>query len=198
MKSKDDVFINSVRQWFEKAVLGLNLCPFAFRPYKQGTIHFELSNARDDEGCLNDVYDWLLKMENDESIETMILIIPHHLAHFDDYNQFMALAELLLEQQGWEGTFQIASFHPDYCFDGAQYNDRANWTNRSPFPLLHLIREQSISSVIDSNADVDQVPHTNIKKLNSMDDAAMQEIFGRRFVDAETSQANPAGKKIPE
>jgi uncharacterized protein len=181
MKSTNDVFINSVRRWFEKAVLGLNLCPFAFRPYKQGTIHFELSHAVDDETCLTDLHNQLLKMEKDESIETMILIIPHHLTHFDDYIQFMALAELLLEQQEWEGIFQIASFHPDYCFEGAEPDDRANWTNRSPFPLLHLIREQSISDVIDSNADVEQVPHTNIKKLNSLDDATMREIFGRRF-----------------
>lgn len=189
MKSADAVYIQSVRQWFEKAVLGLNLCPFAFRPYRQGTIHFELSQARDDESCITDVYSNLLKMEKDDSIETMILIIPHHLAHFDDYNQFMALADLLLEQQGWEGIFQIASFHPDYCFDGSAPDDRENWTNRSPFPLLHLIRELSISRVIDSNADVEQVPHTNIKKLNSLDDAAMREIFGRRY---------QAHKKIPE
>ncbi len=195
MKSTDDVFINSVIQWFEKAVLGLNLCPFAFRPYKQGKIHFELSKAADDESCLTDVYDNLLKMEKDESIETMILIIPDHLTHFNDYNQFMALAELLLEQQGWEGVFQIASFHPDYCFEGSEADDRANWTNRSPFPLLHLIREQSISDVIDANANVEQVPHTNIKKLNSLDDAAMREIFGRRF---ESRISNSADKKIPE
>jgi uncharacterized protein len=195
MKSTDDVFINSVIQWFEKAVLGLNLCPFAFRPYKQGKIHFELSKAADDESCLTDVYDNLLKMEKDESIETMILIIPNHLTHFNDYNQFMALAELLLEQQGWEGVFQIASFHPDYCFEGSEADDRANWTNRSPFPLLHLIREQSISDVIDANANVEQVPHTNIKKLNSLDDAAMREIFGRRF---ESRISDSEDKKIPE
>ncbi len=191
MKSTDPVVINSVRRWFERAVLGLNLCPFALRPYRAGAIHFELTHALDDESCLTDLYLNLNRMESDESIETMILICPHHLSHFDDYNQFLALAELLLEQEGWAGTFQIASFHPDYCFDGALPDDRANWTNRSPFPLLHLIREKSISQIIDANANVDQIPHTNIEKLKALDDEAMCEIFGKHFEQAK-------GKKIPD
>lgn len=191
MKLTDQVFINSVRRWFEKAVLGLNLCPFAFKPYKEGAIHFELSHATDDESCLTDLYFYLNKMVQDESIETIILICPHHLIHFDEYNQFLALAELLLDQEGWAGVFQIASFHPDYCFEGVRQDDRANWTNRSPFPLLHLIREKSISRVIDSNANVEQVPHANIERLNSLDYDTMREIFGQRF-------EHTGDKKIPD
>ena len=181
MNSTDPVVLNSVRRWFEKAVLGLNLCPFASRPYREGSIHFALSHAIDDEACLGDLYTNLRKMEQDSAIETMIMICPHHLSCFEEYNQFLALAELLLEQQGWAGIFQIASFHPDYCFDGAQPEDRANWTNRSPFPLLHLIRESSISRIIDSNTNVEKIPQNNIEKLKALDFAAMREIFGHHF-----------------
>lgn len=181
MNPSDQIIYNSVRSWFEKAVLGLNLCPFAARPYKKGSIQFELSLADNDENCLIDLYLNLNRMDEQPEIETLVMICARHLVKFPDYNQFLTLAENLLEKEGWSGIYQVASFHPDYQFADCDPQDRANWTNRSPYPLLHLIREESISVAIDSHPDVDGIPEHNIDTLRSLSEDQMSHIFGNRY-----------------
>ena len=181
MKKTDQEIIDSVRNWFEKAVLGLSLCPFAAKPYKQGSISFKLSKAIDDESCLIDLFLNLQKLDQQPEIETLVLIIPGHFKIFTDYNQFLNLVDSLLEKQGWAGIYQVASFHPDYVFAGCDEDDRANWTNRSPYPLLHLIREDSISKAVEFYPDIDEVPHRNEEVLNSLSEAEMKEIFGKGY-----------------
>ena len=177
MKKTDQIIIDSVINWFEKSVLGLNLCPFAARPYSEGSISVELSHANDDESCLVDVSLMLNRLEQHAKIETLVLIIPEHLHLFDDYNQFLNLADELLYQQGWQGVIQIASFHPDYVFANCDIDDRSNWTNRSPYPLLHFIRESSISKAVQHYPDVDNIPRRNIELLRSLSDEEMKQIF---------------------
>ena len=177
MNQPDSAIIKSVQSWFEQTVLGLNLCPFAHKPHKQGSIRFELSHAGSDETCLGDIYRNLLKLDQHPEIETLVLICADYLDNFDDYNQFLNLADQLLEQQGWEGEYQIASFHPDYCFAGCDTDDRANWTNRSPYPLFHLIREQSISRAKATHPDVQGIPQTNIETLEKLSDGEMKRLF---------------------
>lgn len=189
----DRLIHDSVRHWFEKAVLGLNLCPFAHRPYQQGTIHFELSHATNDESCLTDLYHNLQKMDQDETVETIILICADHLQRFEDYNDFLYLVDQLLEQQGWDGDYQVASFHPDYHFADTMADDRSNWTNRSPYPLLHLIRQESISKVAARVDDLDQVPVRNVRTMLALDDEQMLDIFGERY-----RLKLSKDKKIPE
>ena len=126
MRPTDQVIVNSVIAWFVNAVLGLNLCPFALRPYRNGAVRFEVTHASDDVTCLSDLYLALARLDRDPSIETLVLICPDFLAQFSDYNQFLTLAELLLEQEGWQGVYQIASFHPDYRFSGTRADDRSN------------------------------------------------------------------------
>lgn len=181
MSPADQIVVNSVRQWFEKAVLGLNLCPFAAHPYRQGAIQFELSHAKNDVDSLTDLYLNLNRLDQQPQIETLVLICADHLIKFSDYNQFLALAEALVEQEGWSGIYQVASFHPDYQFSGSDKHDRANWTNRSPYPLLHLIREDSISLAVESHADINEIPKTNIKTLDGLSDAQMRDVFGQRY-----------------
>ena len=180
MKKEDLVIIDSVINWFEKAVLGLNLCPFAAKPYKQGSICFELSKSIDDESCLIDLFLNLQKLDQQPEIETLVLIIPRHFKSFTDYNQFLTLADNLLDKQGWGGIYQVASFHPDYIFADSDIKDRANWTNRSPYPLLHLIRENSISKAVDKHPDIDNIPRRNAEVLRSLNEIEMREIFGER------------------
>ena len=177
MKEVDQIVVDSVISWFEDSVLGLNLCPFAAKPYRQGSIHFELSDASDDESCLIDLLLMLNKLVQQADIETLVLIIPQHFTSFTDYNDFLNLADELLEQQDWLGIFQIASFHPDYIFADSDINDQANWTNRSPYPLLHLIRESSIDKAIESHPAIDEIPERNINLLRSMNDKELKEIF---------------------
>jgi len=177
MNKTHQVIINSVVQWFEKAVLGLNLCPFAAKPYRQNAIRFELSTADSDESCLSDLFIQLDRLERHPEIETLVIICAQHLSDFDDYNQFLQLVDQLLVQEGWEGVYQVASFHPDYCFADCEPDDRANWTNRSPYPLLHLIREESITRAVNSHPDCDAIPERNIQKINELSDAQMKQIF---------------------
>lgn len=183
MKSSDEVALNSVRRWFEKAVLGLNLCPFAARPYQQDSILFELSSAINDEQCLSDIYLNCRKLDQNSEIETILLVCPHHLSRFVDYNQFLTLAELLLEQEGWQGVYQIASFHPDYRFADTEHDERSNWTNRTPFPVFHLIREASLGAALENFPKVEQVPERNIQKLHSLSPQQMRAIYGGQFKD---------------
>lgn len=188
MKLKDPVIMHSVIDWFEKAVLGLNLCPFAAAPYKQGAIEFRICHAEKDESCLTDLFLNLTLLDQNPDIETLVMICPNHLMQFTDYNQFLTLAENLLEQEGWGGKYQIASFHPDYRFADTQKDDRENWTNRSPFPLLHLIREASISRAVAASRCIDEIPESNIQTLRKLKEKDLVKIFGYRFQH----------KKIPE
>jgi hypothetical protein len=177
MKVVDKIAVQSVVRWFEQAVLGLNLCPFASRPYEANAIEFEISLANNDEHCLIDLFLNLQRLDQEPDVETIVLIFPHHLVHFEDYNQFLSLADNLLENEGWEGTYQIASFHPDYQFEGTSAQDRANWTNRSPYPILHLLREASISRFSNSAAGRHDIPERNIQTLETLSDQNMKRIF---------------------
>lgn len=179
MKVADKVAVHSVKRWFEKAVLGLNLCPFAARPYQSDAIEFELSHAQNDDHCLIDLYLNMYRLDQQPDIETIVLICPYHLTQFSHYNQFLSLAENLVEQEGWAGIYQIASFHPDYRFEGSEQHDRGNWTNRSPYPLLHLLREGSISLAVESYQNINAVPERNIKTLDNLNDDEMRTIFGK-------------------
>ncbi len=181
MKASEQVIVDSVIRWFEQAVLGLNLCPFAHRPYQQSRIHFELTVARDDSSCLSDLYLYLRELDQHPEIETLIMICPYHLEHFADYNQFLSLADQLLDQEGWSGVYQIASFHPDYQFADAPAADKANWTNRSPYPLFHLIRESMVTEALQSHPDPQSIPERNIDTLRKLNDDRMKQIFGARY-----------------
>ncbi len=172
-----EIALQSVQRWFEQAVLGLNLCPFAHKPQHEGRIEFIVSDADSDEACLSELYLNCLKLDQHTEIETLVMICARHLSHFEAYNRFLDLADGLLIQEGWEGIYQLASFHPDYVFTDTQPDARANWTNRSPYPLLHLIREESVTRAVEAHPDVDSIPQTNIKMLNQLSESRMQQIF---------------------
>lgn len=171
---------DTIRQWFENAVLGLGLCPFAGEPWREGRVRIAVTQASTEDALVEDLHNELTQLaEADPSkLETTILGVPHFLQDFDDYNQFLNLADAVIEEFGWTGRFQIASFHPDYQFAETQPDDVANLTNRSPYPLLHLLRESSISKAVDSHPDVGQIPNDNIATLESLSDERRQQIFG--------------------
>ena len=147
------------RAWVERAVIGLQLCPFARAPQVRGQVRYVVSAARDPEALLTDLVEELkhLVAEPAERIETTLLIHPQVLADFADYNQFLAVADGSLAALGLEGVIQIASFHPDYRFAGTAPSDVANATNRSPYPTLHLLREASIEHALASFAQPETI-----------------------------------------
>lgn len=175
--SKPSNIIPQVKDWLEQAVIGLGLCPFAMSVWQEGRIHFEVSSADSDELLLIDLHRECLRLAERLDIETTLLILPHHLSLFIDFNQFLDLAEALLEQYNWSGIFQIAHFHPEYQFAGTTCESRENWTNRSPFPILQLLRESSLSKAISSHPSIADVPAANVKRLTDLDDEIFQQIF---------------------
>ena len=154
--------LQHVRRWLEEVVIELNLCPFAKRELNNERIRFTLSDARDEESLLADLQHELDYLKSHAEIETSLLVHPQVLQGFSEYNQFLDLADALLESLDLIGVLQIASFHPDYQFAETAFDDVENYTNRSPYPLLHILREESLSRAVDSHPDVGQIPQDNI------------------------------------
>ena len=160
--------IKPVQQWLENIVIGLNLCPFAKREWTKNRIRFTVSDANSEERLLENLNSELELIFGDDSIETTLLIVPELLQDFYDFNQFLDLADRLIEQMDFTGIFQIASFHPNYQFDGTEPDDVDNYTNRSPFPILHILREESLEKAIANYPDADKIPERNIALLREM------------------------------
>ena len=171
--------IELVRRWVEEAVLGLGLCPFAGEPWHAGQVRLIVSEAASEQQLLDDLCIEIATLDETEPevLETTLLIIPNLLRRFEDYNQFLDLADELGDTHGWAGRFQIASFHPDYQFEGTKSGDPENLTNRSPYPLLHVLRESTVSRALEEHPNPDQIPSTNIATLRALNDERRKEIF---------------------
>ena len=159
--------IEATRQWIFNTVIGLNLCPFAQRVFNGEKIRYVVSEASDDESLLADLVKELnLLLETPvEEIETTLLIHPQVFQDFLDFNDFLGLLEPLLEDLQLEGIIQIASFHPQYQFAGTQPDAAENGTNRSPYPMLHLLREDSITALGMSEEELMEIPLRNIATM---------------------------------
>lgn len=157
-----------VRRWVCSVVIDLNLCPFARRELDNDRVRFSVTDEDSQESLLAVLQAELNLLIGDSTVETTLLIHPHVLQDFFDYNQFLDLADRLLVEMDLEGVVQIASFHPKYQFGGTDTEDAENFTNRSPYPMLHLIREDSLERAIANYPDIDQVPKRNIELMNRM------------------------------
>lgn len=168
-----------MQTWITRVVVGLNLCPFARKPLENNQVRITVSNAHNTAALLEDLHAELSLLESKPAseIETTVIAISEMLGDFADYNDFLDLAEGLLDRFGWEGQFQIASFHPDYQFDGTGAEDAENYTNRSPWPALHLLREDSLEQAVDSHPDPEQIPDRNIAAMNAMGQPALATLL---------------------
>ena len=160
--------IRAMRHWLKSVVIDLNLCPFAGRELLANRVRFEVTDATTEEQLLLALELELELLDDDISIETTLLIHPKVLEDFQDYNQFLNNADALLVEKKLEGIYQIASFHPDYQFTGTESGDVENYTNRSPYPLLHILREDSLEQAIAGYPDIDDIPTRNIELMNSL------------------------------
>jgi hypothetical protein len=163
-------YIDDTRDWVERVVIGLKLCPFAPAPALKGLIRYATSDADTREALLEDLATELQRLvaSPPEEIETTLLIHPRVLQDFYDFNDFLEVADELLRVLELEGEIQIASFHPDYQFAGTESDDIGNETNRSPYPTLHLLREESIARAVDSFGDTSSIPTTNLTTLQRL------------------------------
>jgi len=162
--------IQTTSQWLERAVIGLNLCPFAKAAYVKQRVRFTVSAATSDEALLDDLILALqdLHAADPAKCETTLLIHPQALNDFLYYNDFLDAADAALDALGLTGVIQIASFHPRYQFSGTAPDDIENFTNRAPYPLLHLLREDSIEQAVESYPGVDDIPRRNIDALRRL------------------------------
>lgn len=161
-------YVSATEKWLESIVIGLNLCPFAKREWVKNRVRLQLSKASTTADLLQGLTREIILLDEHKSIETTLLIHPFVLTEFYDYNQFLADADNLLIELDRDGIYQIASMHPHYQFTGTTAEDLENYTNRSPYPLLHLIREDSIEVAINNYKDADKIPQKNIELLESM------------------------------
>jgi len=163
-----DVIVQSVRTWVERLVVGYNLCPFAKRELVRESVRFTVSEATEEAALLEDLQIELQRLVDEPTIETTLLIHPHVLNDFFDFNAFLDLAEGLLAQMDLDGVVQIATFHPDYQFAGTHPDDAENYTNRSPYPVLHLLREASLEEAIERYPDTAEIPERNIERMEEL------------------------------
>jgi uncharacterized protein len=176
-------YISQTRHWLEVAVIGLNLCPFAKAPYSKDKIRFVVCPSKDEEGLLHSLSDELKLLENTpiDEIETTLLIHPDVLTDFFDYNDFLSLAEGLLTDHNLDGEIQFASFHPDYQFGGTQKEDPTNNTNRSPFPMMHLLREDSIDRALESDQSADAIIERNTSTMRELGQAGWLKLHENKL-----------------
>lgn len=165
--SKDNV-VKSTRNWVESVVVDLNLCPFARKALIDDRVRFSVTEAVTEEQLLDELQVELSLLDHDPTIETTLLIHPGVLQEFDHYNQFLDKADRLLKVLQLEGVYQVASFHPDYRFADTNRDDVENFTNRSPYPVLHLIREDSLERALADFPDADQIPARNVALMENL------------------------------
>jgi hypothetical protein len=171
MQATSEAAVADTQRWLERAVIGLNLCPFAKAVHLKAKIRWVVSAATDEEALLDDLVRELqiLRDADPAQTETTLLIHPHVLGDFLDFNDFLGVADDVVEELDLEGELQVASFHPDYRFaDSSGDDDITNFTNRSPYPTLHLLRESSIEAAVAAFPDAADIYETNMKTLRAL------------------------------
>lgn len=172
-----------IMSWLETMVIGLNLCPFAKKPLQNKQIHFRYLDTGKRTTLAQCVQEELVRLDEDASIETTLIVITKGLEDFYRYLTMVDVAEELLIQQDYEGIYQLASFHPDYLFEGEAMDSPSHYTNRSPFPIIHIIREQSIEKVLKTYQDPDTIPQKNIALMETLGVAKLKALLLKSSVE---------------
>lgn len=171
--------IEATREWLERAVIGLNLCPFAKAVHARQQIRYVVSDACSEDALLADLLHELESLYDADPglVETTLLIHPHVLTDFLDYNQFLELADAAVSELELDGEIQVASFHPDYQFAGSGPHDIENFSNRSPYPTLHLLRETSVARAVAAFPDAGRIYERNIQALQALGHAGWKKLW---------------------
>jgi hypothetical protein len=157
-----DKVINQTIAWIKSVVIGCNFCPFAAKAMMQKSIRYVVLEDTTREKTLDAVLDELHFLDETAEVETTLIIFPNQYTDFQSYLVLVASAEKLITRHDYEGTYQVASFHPEYCFAGSDIDDPANYTNRSVYPMLHLLREESITNALKYYKDPEGIPERNV------------------------------------
>ncbi len=187
-----DRIIAQTRAWVERVVIGLNLCPFAKAVQVRGQVRYAVCDTTDESELLTMLRDELelLARSSPAVTDTTLLIHPNALTDFDAYNQFLDDADAVLAEAGFEGVLQLASFHPDYRFAGTASDAIENATNRSPYPMLHLLREASVERAVAAFPDAAEVYEANIRTLRSLGQERWAELMARCRAEGRIDEAD--------
>lgn len=181
----DQHIVTATQKWLTSFVIAYNICPFARPVYEQNAIRYQVFHGESLEECLEALVAECSHLDNQPSTETTLLIFAETCRDFDDFLDLIAIAEQLLADQGYEGVYQLASFHPDYCFAESDGDDPANYTNRSPYPMLHIIREASIERALQNYRNPEDIPERNIELTRKLGTEKLQTLVAACKIDQE-------------
>ena len=176
-KLDDSKIIAQTKNWVNSVIIAHNYCPFAKREVDKDSVRYNIVHETEFNSLLKDVMQECVWLDQNADTETTLIIFPSNLHDFNSFLDCLVLAEDLIIAQGYEGVYQIASFHPEYCFQGAELNDPANFTNRSPYPMFHLIREASVETAIRNHPDAESIPERNIEYARQQGLANMEGLL---------------------
>lgn len=177
MSDKQSKMIQETQRWIESFVIALNLCPFAQREMTRGSVYMHVSTADTDLQALEDAMIEIARLDANESIATSFLLFSSCMQDFFDYLDFVDLCDTTMSKLGYDGIYQLATFHPDYCFADTPKDDVSNYTNRAPYPMLHFLRESDVAKAITFYGDTEQIPQHNIECLQKLGLAQVKKMI---------------------
>ncbi len=169
--------IQQIQCWLKTTIIDLNFCPFANHEFVQNTIRYSISDGDNLESNLHALAEEFLFLDENTDTETSLLIFNNSVDDFDDFLELIDYANQLIDDLGYRSRYQVAHFHPDYCFDGVEPSDASNYTNRSPCPILHIIREDSLQQAIENYPDTTTIPENNIKLTRKLGSKKLQSLL---------------------
>ena len=162
MNTNEHNAVLATKAWLDEIIIGLNICPFAKKEFVNNTIHYHLSSCDQVKPALFELIEQCQYLQSHDELETTLIVYENGFRSFERYLDLVDYANDLLIDSGFEGTFQLASMHPEYCFSDEDFDDASNFTNRSPFPVIHIIREASMARVLSVYKDPEKIPENNI------------------------------------
>ncbi len=171
------LIIEQTQKWLSSVIIKHSICPFAKREHDNNRIHYEVIESNDLETQLEQLILQCEALDDDTSRETSLLIFPNALSDFEGYLDVVEISTELMTKQGYEGTYQLASFHPQYRFADSSIDDASNYTNRSPYPMLHILREESIEKVLANYPNPEDIPERNIKLTQELGLEEMKKLL---------------------
>ena len=175
------LIIEQTQKWLSNVIIEHSICPFAKREYDNNRIHYEVIESKDLETQLEHLILQCEALDDEVSRETSLLIFPNALSDFEGYLDVVEISTELMTKQGYEGTYQLASFHPQYRFADSSIDDASNYTNRSPYPMLHILREASIEKILANYPNPEDIPERNIKLTQDLGLEAMKKLLSDCF-----------------
>ncbi|HDZ48123.1 hypothetical protein LCGC14_0025870 [marine sediment metagenome] len=180
MNTDNEIVVQTLN-WVRTFIVAENICPFAQRELERESIRVAVVRSKKIEVALEELMVEVQWLDEHPETETTLLVFPTLFKSFDHYLDFVELAESILVDQGYEGIYQLATFHPNYCFEDAEPDDASNYTNRSPYSMVHLLREESVEKAIEFYGDTEVIPERNIAKLTAMGSDVAEQRLQRCF-----------------